>query len=44
MFDGLELVEPGLVWIPQWRPTTRTDLYYDDPETSSGYAGVARKP
>nr|WP_250009237.1 SAM-dependent methyltransferase [Actinoplanes sp. M2I2] len=37
-FDGLELVEPGVVPIPQWRPAT------DDGVTVDGYAGVARKP
>ncbi|GAA4105495.1 MULTISPECIES: SAM-dependent methyltransferase [Actinomadura] len=38
-FDGLELVEPGLVPAPEWRP----DRPYDRP---SGWllAGVARKP
>jgi hypothetical protein len=43
MFDGLDLVEPGLVWMPQWRPTTGSDLYVDRPEASGSYAGVARK-
>jgi trans-aconitate methyltransferase len=43
MFEGLELVEPGLVWIPQWRPTTTTDAYHDRPEASGYYAGVGRK-
>ncbi|WP_438872983.1 SAM-dependent methyltransferase [Paractinoplanes hotanensis] len=37
-FDGLELVEPGIVPIPEWRPAT------DDKVTVDGYAGVARKP
>jgi len=36
-FDGLELVEPGLVQVQQWRPTTEV------PETFSVWAGVARK-
>jgi hypothetical protein len=43
MFDGLSLVEPGLVWMPQWHPTTGSDLYVDRPEASGSYAGVARK-
>ncbi|MGK5682763.1 SAM-dependent methyltransferase [Actinoplanes sp. URMC 104] len=37
-FDGLELVEPGVVPIPQWRPAGATEVVVD------GYAGVARKP
>jgi hypothetical protein len=36
-FDGLELVEPGLVQVQQWRPDIETD------ETFSVWAGVARK-
>jgi len=41
-FDGLELTEPGLVQLPQWRP----DLGYTGPVegiTLSAYCGVARK-
>ena len=37
-FDGLELVDPGVVPIPHWRPDTDTDVDVD------GYAAVARKP
>jgi hypothetical protein len=40
--DGLELVEPGLVWGPLWRPEPRTALP-DDPASSNMYAVVARK-
>jgi S-adenosyl methyltransferase len=36
-FDGLELVEPGLVQVQQWHPAIETD------ETFSVWAGVARK-
>jgi S-adenosyl methyltransferase len=36
-FDGLELVEPGLVQIQQWRPAIEVH------ETFSVWAGVARK-
>ena len=38
-FDGLELVEPGLVRIPKWRPDSDSDLA--NPATVWG--GVARK-
>jgi SAM-dependent methyltransferase len=44
MFGGLDLVEPGVVWIPQWRPESSLDAYHDQPERSMGYAGVGRKP
>jgi hypothetical protein len=43
LFDGLRLVEPGLVWLPQWHPTTTTDAYHDRPEDSGFYASVGRK-
>jgi hypothetical protein len=36
-FDGMELVEPGLVQVQQWRPSIETH------ETFSVWAGVARK-
>jgi hypothetical protein len=42
-FEGLELVEPGLVYVPLWRPEEPDDLLLDRPEESSGFAGVARK-
>ncbi|MEV4113829.1 SAM-dependent methyltransferase [Nonomuraea sp. NPDC049695] len=40
-FDGFTLVEPGLVYVPQWRPdgTDDGDL---PPEVSGVYGGVAR--
>ena len=39
-FDGLELVEPGMTNVPDWRPET------DEEATSPAalWAGVARKP
>jgi hypothetical protein len=39
-FDGLELVEPGLVRVPEWRPDSPADTA--NPATVWG--GVARKP
>jgi hypothetical protein len=39
-FDGLDLVEPGVIRVPEWRP--------DDPEDAAGkstmWGGVAEKP
>ncbi len=43
-FEAFELVDPGLVYLPQWRPEDPDDLFLDHPEQSSGYAGVGRKP
>jgi SAM-dependent methyltransferase len=42
-FAGFELVAPGLVWAPLWRPESPDDVD-DDPERSSNYVGVGRKP
>ena len=41
--DGLELVEPGLVWVSQWRPGELGDGGAD-PERIAMLAAVARKP
>jgi SAM-dependent methyltransferase len=40
-FDGLTLVDPGLVFIPQWRPDPGERV--EHPERISAYAGVGRK-
>jgi hypothetical protein len=37
------LVDPGVVWVPQWRPDSADDIYFDEPESSGLYGGVARK-
>jgi hypothetical protein len=42
-FDGLELVEPGLVFIPQWRPDSSADVPGDLTRFGT-LGGVARKP
>jgi hypothetical protein len=44
LFDGLELVEPGVVYTSQWRPDRRLELVTDLPAHASLLAGVARKP
>jgi hypothetical protein len=43
MIAGLELVEPGLVWGPQWRPGPAPEPD-PDPGRSHVYVAVARKP
>jgi hypothetical protein len=41
-FDGFELVDPGLVYIPQWRPDSPADVPAD-PRQFMGLVGVGRK-
>ena len=42
-FDGLELVEPGLVSVPRWRPDP-ADAGGDLPTEVDAFGGVGRKP
>jgi hypothetical protein len=42
--EGLELVEPGLVEVPLWRPEGPDDILLDEPRRVNGVAAVARKP
>ncbi|MET7455533.1 SAM-dependent methyltransferase [Streptomyces sp. NPDC005574] len=42
LFDGFELVEPGLVYVPLWRPGP-DDVVPEDPSQYWVYAGVGRK-
>jgi SAM-dependent methyltransferase len=41
-FTGFDLVEPGLVWAPQWRPDLPDEMV-ECPEASNNYVGVGRK-
>jgi S-adenosyl methyltransferase len=43
LMSGTELVEPGLVWTPQWRPDSPGEVG-DHPEHSLVLAAVGRKP
>ena len=43
-FDGLELVEPGLVFTPLWRPEGPDDLLVDQPERAYCLAGIGYRP
>jgi hypothetical protein len=42
LFDGLHIVEPGVVYLPVWRPESPDDVD-DHPERFTGFAGVGRK-
>jgi SAM-dependent methyltransferase len=41
-FEGMQLVDPGLVFLPDWRP--ETDREDNDPARLLGYGAVARQP
>ncbi|MFI6323214.1 SAM-dependent methyltransferase [Nonomuraea sp. NPDC050556] len=43
IFDGLELLEPGITWVPSWRPDG-IDLYGPPPEATGMYGALARVP
>jgi SAM-dependent methyltransferase len=40
-FDGTHLIDPGMVFVPEWRPDTETDL---TPEEVWVLGGIGRKP
>ncbi|ARI51039.1 SAM-dependent methyltransferase [Streptomyces bacillaris] len=42
-FEGYELIEPGLVSMPEWRPETPQSPGQEDPYAFSGFGGVGRK-
>ena len=42
-FEGLALVDPGLVYVPLWRPDVSVDPFFDNPARSLIFAGVGRK-
>jgi hypothetical protein len=44
LFEGFELVPPGLVAAPRWRPESSDDLYFDHPELSMMLGGIGCKP
>lgn len=44
LLDGLDVVEPGLVYTSQWRPDNPPKLVTDLPAHASLLAAVARKP
>lgn len=41
-FDGFEIVDPGLVYLPQWRPE-EGDLKFERPEQAWGYGAIGLK-
>jgi hypothetical protein len=43
LFKGLDLIEPGVVYVPEWRPESPEDVD-DHPERSCAYGAIGRKP
>ncbi|MCX2732301.1 SAM-dependent methyltransferase [Saccharopolyspora sp. NFXS83] len=43
MLSGFDVLEPGVVFTPQWRPDSEEDVG-PDPERAASYAAVCRKP
>jgi hypothetical protein len=43
LFDGFALLDPGLVWLPEWRPDSPADVP-EDPAVFWAVAGVGRYP
>ena len=43
LFEGLDLVEPGLVFMPLWWPEGPDDPLFDQPESTLMLAGVGQK-
>jgi hypothetical protein len=44
LFDGFELIDPGLVWLPEWHPEPCDAVdFADGPESSLLLGGVGRK-
>ncbi|NIJ11010.1 O-methyltransferase involved in polyketide biosynthesis [Saccharomonospora amisosensis] len=47
-FDGFDLVEPGVVWVPLWQPdvaaSPASEEFADEPSASSAFAALGRKP
>ncbi|MEV0620775.1 SAM-dependent methyltransferase [Nonomuraea sp. NPDC050404] len=44
LLEGLVLVEPGLVWVPEWRPHGHDIVCAEQPSASGNYGAVARIP
>lgn len=43
MFDGFDVIEPGIVFVPEWRPDSPNDTFRDEPDRSAAIVGVGVK-
>ncbi|MGI5288396.1 SAM-dependent methyltransferase [Nonomuraea polychroma] len=44
LLEGLALMDPGLVWVPEWRPNDHDTACLEDPRSSGNYGAVACIP
>ncbi len=44
LFEGLDMVEPGIILTPLWRPDAARDPFADEPVRAAVLAGVGRTP
>jgi hypothetical protein len=44
LFGDYEILPPGVVWAPEWRPDSPDDPLVDNPARSRILVGLARKP
>ncbi|MEO3868943.1 SAM-dependent methyltransferase [Nonomuraea sp. B12E4] len=44
LLEGLVLVDPGLVWVPEWRPNGHEPACLEAPSASGTYGAVAHIP
>jgi hypothetical protein len=44
LFDGFELLEPGVVRVQFWHPESPDDILIIQPESTMAVAGIGRKP
>jgi hypothetical protein len=42
-FNGFELIEPGVVLLPLWRPEGEDEIFVKEPERALAYCGVGQK-
>lgn len=43
LFEGFDILDPGVVFSPEWRPDSPSDPFGDDPERSATLAAVGVK-
>ena len=43
MFEGFEILEPGVVFTPAWRPDSPDDYFHDEPDRSATVTAVGVK-
>lgn len=44
LLGDFEILNPGVVWTPQWRPDDPAATYADSPSEAAVLAGIGRKP